>query len=112
MKTIEKSAAQGDVMFIRVDKLPADVKMVPIADGRAVVAHSETGHHHVAVAEQVRLFGTTNPMICYLSNESEHTDVVHERPYDTHETLRLAPGIWEVRRQRESAPGGDRQVAD
>ena len=113
MKTVEKVGAQGDVMFIKVDALPLEAKPLTVAgEGRVVVAHSETGHHHVAVAESVRLYGVADPMVHYLVAESAYADVVHERSFDTHETLRLPKGTWEVRRQREMMPDGERQVAD
>lgn len=112
MKTVESMAAQGDVLFIKVDQLPEGSELRPQEKGRAIVAHSETGHHHVALADQIRLYGTSDPMVCYLVSENVYTDVVHERPFDTHETLRLPPGVWQVKRQRELSPEGWRQVAD
>ena len=111
MKTIEKHGVQGDVMFVRVAALPEGAQLREEI-GRIVVAHSETGHHHVAVADKIRLYGTDDPMVCYLVCESAYADVVHERPFDTHETLRLPAGTWEVRRQREHTPEGWRRVAD
>jgi hypothetical protein len=45
-----------------------------------------------------------NPLICYLSVDGDHADVVHHRPHHAHETLRLEPGLWEVRRPREWSP--------
>jgi hypothetical protein len=46
-----------------------------------------------------------------------HTDVVHERDYDTHETVRLDSGdggevIFEIRRQEELRPDGWARVED
>lgn len=105
-------AFQGDVCFVRVEKLPDGTKPIGKVGKRAVVAHSETGHHHVAVAEKIRLHGTDDPMVCYLSNESEYADVVHERAFDTHETLRLLGGCWKIIRQREWTPEGWRRVED
>lgn len=53
-----------------------------------------------------------DPMICYLQIAGDFADVVHHRPHDTHETLRLVRGIYEVRRQREWTPEGWRRVED
>jgi hypothetical protein len=111
MKTIEKCAAQGDVLFRRVEKLPNGLKLLE-GGKRVIVAHSETGHHHVAIGDRVRLYGTTDPMICYLVAESAYADVVHERSFDTHETIRFPAGVYEIRRQREWAPEGWRRVED
>ena len=111
MKIIEKGGFQGDVAFVRVDKLPENAVLTK-EGRRVVVAHSETGHHHVAVAEKVRLYGVGDPMVCYLASEGAYTDVVHEREHDQHEALRLPTGTWKVVRQREWAPEGWRRVED
>jgi len=102
MKRVEVLAAQGDVLFRRLAALPSDAVEQPHV-GRLVVARSETGHHHVIDDRCVRRFERRprDPLLCFLSIEGSFADVVHLRPYDTHETLRLAPGIWEIRRQRE-----------
>lgn len=112
MKTVEKIGAQGDVLFRRIDGLPKDAKAVE-DKGRIVVAHSETGHHHAIDDTGVVRFESGDPLICYLQLASEHCDVVHHRPFDTHETLRLmGAGVFEVRRQREYTPEGFRRVED
>lgn len=112
MKMVSRNAPQGDVWFIRVDKLPDDVKL--LEEGKKViVAHSESGHHHIATAEKVRLYGTSDPLVCYLVNETgAHMDIIHERPFDTHETMRLLDGPWKIVRQREMTLEGWRPVED
>ena len=112
MKTVRKLAAQGDVLFRRIKALPGDV-VEQKPKGALVVAHSETGHHHTVDGE-ARLYEKTqrDPMICYLQIAGEFADVVHHRPHDTHETLRLLKGTYEVRRQREWTPEGLRRVED
>jgi hypothetical protein len=114
MKTINKHGDQGDVKFIRVNKLPDDVKLSE--DGvEVVVAHSETSHHHIATVpakKKVRLYKTADPMVGYLESDEPHIDIVHLRDYDTHETLRLKGGPWKIIRQREETPEGWRQVID
>lgn len=113
MKTIKRVCFQGDVMFRRVATLPEGVQELKTT-GPVVVAHSETGHHHAIDPSEARLFDTLdrNPMVCYLAIDGEHADVVHHRPHDTHETVRLLKGLWEVRRQREWTPEGLRRVED
>jgi hypothetical protein len=123
MRIVEESAAQGDIMLIEIDELPPDAVIDPHEDverDRVIVAHSETGHHHVATG-RVRLFKSSDPLVTYLEGEGD-IDLVHERSFDTHETIRLAgrkakakkstKQRWQVRRQRESAPQGWRRVAD
>lgn len=112
MKIVKSIAFQGDVAFIRVDKLP-DGAVEREKGKRVIVAHSETGHHHVAKAENIRLYGVEDSMVCYLVNETgQYADIVHERSFDTHETLRLDGPVWKIVRQREATPEGWRQVVD
>lgn len=110
---VSKLAAQGDVLFRRIKKLPEGLVEQP-RNGELVVAHSETGHHHSIHDPAVKLFEKLerDPMICYLAIEGERAEVVHHRPFDTHATLALAGGFWEVRRQREWTPEGLRRVED
>jgi hypothetical protein len=108
MKTATQMAAQGDVLFRRVECIPSDCRPVPTI-GALVVAHSETGHHHVIRSPDVVLYENSSPWICYLRLEGPFADVEHLRPHDTHETVRLlgasdAPTFFEVRRQREHVP--------
>ena len=113
MKTTnaEKPVFQGDLMVIRVNELPKNA--VEVKDN--VVAHSETGHHHVVERARVfRVLGDT--MRSYLRPRGDDgIDLIHLRPFDTHETLRLLDDgdpIYEVRRQREWVPEGMRAVRD
>ena len=110
---VTKEAAQGDVYFRRIDKLPPQAKAV-VRKGPIVVAHSETGHNHAIDDSGVIRFDVGDSMICYLQIDGLHADVVHHRSHDTHATLRLEGGgaIWEVRRQEEWTPEGWRQVMD
>lgn len=122
MIKIKNRGAQGDVMFRRAKAVP-DGFVKSMAAGPIVVAHSETGHHHVVEDPTESCLHFTSPtdsMVAYLQLGDEcigagGIDIVHQRPFDTHETLRLLgkPGdVFEVRRQREWTPEGWRQVAD
>lgn len=111
IKTIAKIAFQGDIMLIRVDKLPEDATVIP-QKNEIIVAHSETGHHHVVKERDVVYHSTENPLVAYLEVNGVHADLIHERPFDTHAPLRLPRGIWEVRRQREHTPEGWRMIED
>lgn len=115
MKTVERIAAQGDVLFRRVDALPEDAQLEP-RRGSIVVAHSETGHHHVINSPDVALYRGADPLVCFLRLDCDFADVEHLRPFHTHETLRLlaaegAPTFFEVRRQREHVPESWREDA-
>jgi hypothetical protein len=112
MKRAENQAAQGDVLFIRVPRIPSDMKTVEPKNGHFIVAHSETGHHHTIGANGVAMVSDPrDPFTCYLQLASE-VQVVHHRPFDTHETFELSKGSWMVRRQREYTPEGLRMVED
>lgn len=118
MKTFTKSAAQGDVCFVRRDRLPEGLQHVSAVDGRIVVTHSETGHDHVMEldaedeAPAVRMYADReNPLIAWLE-VNRPTALEHCREFDTHEPILFNPGVYEVRRQREYTPEGFRRVVD
>lgn len=105
---------QGDVLLTRIDALPKAVKMATPTDGKYIIAHSETGHHHVIEAKPgVEVFDTLNPLISYL-RVIEQTEVVleHLRSFDTHEPFLVKGGIYEIRRQRQQTPDGWMRVND
>lgn len=111
MITVKKAAAQGDILFIRVDNIPNGYTE-SIVTGPVVLAHSYSGHNHEIAQGQAKLYLKSGEgMLSYLQ-VLEHCEVVHLRPFDTHETLQLTAGIWEVRRQRESTPEGWKRVED
>lgn len=105
--------AQGDVLFIRRAALPANAAQVR-DDGRIVVAHSETGHHHAVDDDGVVRYEVGDPLVCYLRVDGLGASVVHHRPWDTHAPVVLDGGgaVWEVRRQREWTPEGWQRVQD
>lgn len=117
MKTFTKQAAQGDLLIRRIDAIPANAEPVKSEKGKFIVAHSETGHNHV-IAERpnVALFSTGDPMVSYLqvieAADATETLLEHLRSYDTHETISIPPGNYEIRRQREYTPEGWRRVED
>ena len=104
-------------LFLKIEKLPEGLKKARAENGVYVIAHSETGHHHVIDdIESVIYYESDNPMISYLE-VIETTDKVeallrHLRDYDTHETLKFNPGIYEIRHEREYVPEGWRKAAD
>jgi hypothetical protein len=117
MKTFNKMAAQGDLMIRRIDSIPATAVTVTPENGVFVVAHSETGHNHVIEARpNVQLLTTGDPMISYLrvieATDATETLLEHLRGHDTHETIKIDAGDYEIRRQREYSPEGWRRVED
>lgn len=123
MKTFKNQAAQGDILVNRIlnkdgsnGKLPNDVVEVKPVGGQFVIAHSETGHHHVIkAAPGVEYYTSANDNnIAYLvvSNGADGT-ITHLREHHTHEAIKPeSDGVFEIRRQRESTPEGFRRVQD
>jgi hypothetical protein len=111
MKVIKTCAAQGDLLVRRATRIPDGAcKLEPTGDHH-VVAHSETGHHHVLPSDAELWREPGNEMVCYLRCEGAVL-LEHLRPFDTHETIQIPAGIWEIRRQREYTPEGWRRVED
>jgi len=116
MKTVNDCGAQGDVLIRRIGKIPksaVEAFETKESPGRHIIAHSETGHHHVVDSTKAKFYvDPADTMVGYISVFDKHVDLEHLRDYDKHETLRLPTGDYELRRQREWSPEGWRQVAD
>ena len=117
MKRFVNQAAQGDLLLRRIPFLPENVVKVEPENGVYVVAHSETGHNHVIVADRpVSMYTAGDPMISYLqvveSCDEVETILRHLRDFDTHEPIKVDPGVYEIRRQREYTPTGWRRIED
>jgi len=112
----------GECAIIRADllgedSLPEDaVEVKPDAQGRLLVAHSESGHHHYIDEGAAVLYKTDNPLISYLQVEADaYAMLRHAKPKgdgDRHTTQRLNGGLYKVNIQRESTPEGWRRVED
>lgn len=117
MKTFTKMAAQGDFIILRVNSIPANVEPIaPNERNHIVVAHSETGHDHVMVADRVQAFKPAGVKEVdlyemFLSVKAP-TEINHLRSFDTHETLLVPEGDYMVRRQREYVAEGFRRAQD
>lgn len=109
--------AQGEVLFRTVNEMPGG--LVPHTErdsrGRPIIAHSESGHHHV-LDRAVDVMEHPNPpagmRILYALLE-EPTMLIQDAN-DAHGRHELAPGIHEFRIAREFDPFSEqaRQVAD
>lgn len=101
-KEIQKRAIRhGECLILPVKKLPKNAKEV-YKGTEYTVAHSETGHHHVAVGELSVLTVPNNPNL-YL-NVTADSLVKHLKAFDKHETKTLFKGIYEVRKKSEFDP--------
>lgn len=112
MHNIKTMAAQGDLLVRKVAEVPQG--FAPVAGvSDHVVAHSETGHHHVAVgvATLHRPTAGDTGMLAYLE-VPDQVVLTHRRSFDTHTPILLTRGVWELRRQREYVPEGWQRVED
>lgn len=112
-------AAQGDMLMIKVDALPADkdLKLMEVDNtNHYVIAHSETGHNHVISADVVECYREANTSDADLYElfmvVKETTELKHLRSFDTHKSITVGPGTYKVRRQREYTAEGFRRAAD
>lgn len=112
MITFDHCAAQGDLLITKIDRIPETAKPVNAEYGVHVVAHSETGHHHVVDANTVDYFDAANDAFVSYLRVREPTDLQHLRSFDTHAPLHIQPGDYQINRQREYTPEGFRRAAD
>ena len=111
---------QGDVLLVATDKRPSATAKAVTDNGRVILAYGEvTGHAHQVVA------GPTEPLITdhdpvpamELFEETDGTRLLVVKrdallKHEEHGPITLAPGGYEVIRQREYEPAGIRNVAD
>jgi hypothetical protein len=117
MKKFNQCAAQGDLYILKIKVLPKNVTNKPAENGNLILAHGETGHHHV-IAERpnIKLYASDNPLISYLevieATDAAEAVIEHLRSFDTHAPISLNAGIYEIRNAREYTPEGWRRVSD
>ena len=117
MKNFLNNAAQGEISIRKLDKMPDSVKPMAPENGKFIIGHSETGHHHTMTMERAKVFeATTAPdgmKILYAILDGEKV-LEHERSFDTHEPIQFQPGIYEFRLGREYDPYAElaRKAAD
>lgn len=116
MRTFTRMAAQGDFIIMRINDIPTDVERIEPENGVYVVAHSETGHNHVMEMDRVEAFKPAGvkevDLYQMFLNVEAPTEINHLRSFDTHETLLVPPGKYEIRRQREYVAEGFRRAQD
>lgn len=111
-KVTGRPCFQGDLCIRRVSEIPPTARKVAGTNGYHILAHSETGHHHVVLERAAQMFiDETNAFIAYL-DVAEPTTLDHLRSYGTHEQWVLDPGPHKINRQREYTPEGWRRAAD
>lgn len=109
--------AQGELLFRPVSEIPDGCREMATENGMYIVGHSETGHHHVLERDNVEVFHgpeDQNPegMQILYAIVRDVAELKHLRSHDTHETIALQPGMYEIRPAREFSPEGWRRVED
>jgi hypothetical protein len=114
MKSFFKIAAQGEITIRRIGDVPRNRSKrsgcTPLApeNGRLVIGHSETGHHHVlrteADADVTVLDRPPEGMRILYGVLENPTSLDHLRDHDTHESIELPAGEYEFRIAREFDP--------
>lgn len=115
MKTCtNRPIAQGDILIIPVASIPKNAKPAKVEGSSYVVAHSETGHHHVIDRKKAEVFeAADDEFIAYVKTLGDGAEIEHKREFNTHETIRLEPNkTYQIRRQREYVPEGFRKAQD
>lgn len=67
-----------------------------------IVAHSETGHHHVLESKKPFVVSQSDKQ--FVIELFEPAKLVHKKTVDKHKTLPVAPGKYEVRYKTEYNP--------
>ena len=98
----EHPARQGEVDFFIVPIIDTSRwQPLGLEDGRLIIGHSETGHHHVIEhPERVDIRVDPAPpegMTILRMIVAEPTRALHLRGHDTHKAIDLAPGHYEIR---------------
>lgn len=131
--TLPMQLRQGDVLLVRVSRLPATTKPVPRDRGRVVLAYGETTGHAHAIAEAKVALATMDDAAAMgeaarelLASVGLRTEIRDEEVvgfldvaedatlrHEEHGAIGLAAGDqFVVLRQREYQPAGIQQVAD
>lgn len=99
---------QGDVALVPVLLKRGDrslLEVLPEQGNVHIIAHSETGHHHVVPVADAKLsdiHGSRDQMLTVTRN----TAIEHLREEDQHESQQLIEGDYIVRRQVQPLGSG------
>jgi hypothetical protein len=106
MKIIPRQYRQGDVLLHPIASLPAGVESTPVEEPIVLAEGELTGHAH-------RIENTASARR-YVLGEQTYIEVIEPvaLTHETHLSLMVEPGIYEVRRQIETWHDRARLVCD
>lgn len=93
---------QGDLLIIKVDKLPEGVKGL---NTRVLAEGEATGHKHELTGGEVYINGD---QLYFRVIEEDRSTLNHPE----HHPITFSPGVYKVIRQKEYEPEGWRYVND
>lgn len=116
MKTI--IGQQGEVRIIKIDRMPDGLALVPVSktsNGKIIISHSESGHHHVLTGGTV--MERTNDVASGMRVLYAILDApaqLRQTASGAHAPFDLGPGVYEFRCSREYNPFSEqaRRVTD
>lgn len=93
--------SQGEIDTVKVSSLPAGIKKASAENGNFILAHSETGHHHVVKeSPNINYYTTNDPLISYLevieTTDKAEAFLEHLRSFDTHQPIGFDVGIYKI----------------
>src|SRR5262245_21908081 len=102
---------QGDILLRPVESIPAGLVEVPRQNGRIVLAEGEATRHTHAIEAPEATFLASDPT--EVEGRFLAVQAAVELSHPDHATIKVAPGLYEVVRQRENTEaGGVSYVAD
>ena len=103
MKIIDVIGAQGEVRIFKIDSIPQGATPLTGKDAK-IIGHSETGHHHVLVAERPKVYEADDApegmRVLYAILDAP-AELEHQRGFDTHDPFKLDAGTYMFRMDRE-----------
>ena len=105
MKDSRTPIQHGEVLMVPVTRAPkSKTKKVT----SQIIAHSETGHHHVVEAKQeFEVMGDLDKQDLYL-RLFEPAKLVHKKAIEKHRDIVVAPGDWKILHKSEYDPWAKR----
>jgi hypothetical protein len=115
--TMKIIGAQGEVRIYRIETQPDMTGAIPVerdTSGAFIVSHSEKGHHHVIGGDVNVLERPSDKGMDILYAIVRAPTTMRQTAAVAHAEIALAPGIYEIRIDREFDPFAEqaRRVAD
>lgn len=101
MTKVNYGIRHGEALLMPIEKMP---KGTCERVNKYIVAHSESGHHHVLESkEEFEVISDKEAEELFIRLYAP-AQLVHEKTVDAHKTLTVPQGIWKVMYKREYDP--------